>query len=241
MKRQDGYTLIELLVVTAIISVLAATALPQFYPFKTRAYDTDAKSNLRNVFQSCKGYWAVSNSLNPCVLSTVSNNEYGFIQSSTVEITIASNSNNTESDFVASASHLWSSNTFMIDYTGIVTSAVGSGAGQSAGSGTGTGAGSGMSKAEKAAAKKKAREEAKAKKKKEREEKAAAKKKAREEAKAKKKKEREEKAAAKKKAREEAKAKKKKEREEKAAAKKKAREEAKAKKKKEREERAKKK
>jgi type IV pilus assembly protein PilA len=226
MRFQDGYTLIELLVVTAIISVLAATALPQFYPFKTRAYDTDAKANLRNVFQSCKGYWALVNSLNPCVLSTVSNNEYGFVQSSTVEITIASNSNNTESDFVASASHLWSSNTYMIDFRGVVSSGS-SGAVQSAGNGVG----GGSSKVEKAAAKKKAKEEAKAKKKKEKAEKAAAKKKAKEEAKAKKKKEKAEKAAAKKKAKEEAKAKKKKEKAEKAAAKKKAKEEAKAKKK----------
>ena len=144
MKHQNGYTLIEVLIVTAIISVLAATALPQFYPFKTRAYDTDAKSNLHNVFQSCKGYWVLNNSINPCVLSTVSNNEYGFVQSSVVEVTIESNSNNTESDFVASASHIWSSNIFMIDYRGVITSASTSGGGSGGGQNAGNNANDGI-------------------------------------------------------------------------------------------------
>ena len=136
MRFQAGYTLIELLVVTAIISVLAATVIPQFYPFKTRAYDTDAKANLHNIFHSCKGYWALTNGINPCALSTVSNNEYGFVQSSAVEITIG-NGTNTESDFVASASHIWSSNVYAIDYRGAITNSSGSGGAQSAGVGGG--------------------------------------------------------------------------------------------------------
>jgi prepilin-type N-terminal cleavage/methylation domain-containing protein len=105
LKLQDGHTLIELLIVTAIISVLAA-ALPQFYPFKTRAYDADVKANLHNVFLSCKGYWTFTSSINPCVLGTVSGNEYGF---------------------VASASHIGSSNVYVIDYRGAITSTSGGG------------------------------------------------------------------------------------------------------------------
>jgi prepilin-type N-terminal cleavage/methylation domain-containing protein len=144
MRHQNGYTLIELLIVTAIIGILAATALPQFYPFKTRAYDADAKANLHNVFLSCKGYWALNNSNNPCVLSTVLNNEYGFIQSAAVEVTLGSG-NNTESNFFASASHVWSSNVYVIDYRGDITSsASGSGGSGSGGSGSG-GSGSGGS------------------------------------------------------------------------------------------------
>lgn len=138
MKHQQGYTLIELLIVIAIVSVLAAAALPQFYPFKTRAYDADAKSNLHNVYISCKGYWTFTSSNSPCLLSTVSNNEYGFNKSAAVEVTIESNLNNTEYDFYATSSHIWSSNIFVIDYRGVVTNG-GGGGGNNANAGDGGG------------------------------------------------------------------------------------------------------
>jgi len=142
MKNQNGYTLIELLIVTAIISILAATALPQFYPFKTRAYDADAKAHLHNVFLSCKGYWTFTSSNNPCVLSIVSSSEYGFVQSAAVEVTLGSG-NNDESNFFASSSHLWSSNVYVINYRGVITlSGSGSGGSGSGGSGGSSGGGS---------------------------------------------------------------------------------------------------
>ncbi len=123
MKLQDGFTLIELLIAMTITSVLVAVALPQFSPYKARAYDTAAQSNLRSVFQACKGYWTFNSSDNPCLLTTVSHNEYGFIPSADVEVTIESNANNTENDFYATASHSSSSNIFEIDYRGVISNA----------------------------------------------------------------------------------------------------------------------
>jgi len=143
MNNKKGFTLIELLIVTAIISILAAVAIPQFYPFKTRAYDADAQSNLRNVFHACKGFWTFNSSNSPCVLATVADNEYGFNQSAAVEVTIESNANNTESDFFATASHNWSSNIFVIDFRGVISNTIGGGGGGNNGGNNGNAGGGG--------------------------------------------------------------------------------------------------
>ena len=120
LNNQKGFTLIELLVALIIIAILASVAISQFSQFKNRANDTATQASLRSVFTACKDYWSVNSSNNPCLLTTVSNTEHGFIPSATVEVTIDSNANNTEYDFVATASHISSLNAFVIDFTGVV-------------------------------------------------------------------------------------------------------------------------
>jgi len=87
-RNEKGFTLIELLIVIAIIGILAAIAIPQFSLYKQRAYESDAKANLHNLFLACKAYWADQTSGDPCSVNTAIVS-YGYFQSQDVEVVVA--------------------------------------------------------------------------------------------------------------------------------------------------------
>ncbi|PIQ97133.1 MAG: pilus assembly protein [Nitrospinae bacterium CG11_big_fil_rev_8_21_14_0_20_56_8] len=118
LRREKGFTLIELLIVIAIIGILAAIAVPQFSQYKKRGYDTDAKSNLHNLYLACKAYWADNGAMNPCQVSVATQASYGFVQGSSVSLTPAGLF---EDNFGAQAKHGSSSNTFDIDSSGNIS------------------------------------------------------------------------------------------------------------------------
>jgi type IV pilus assembly protein PilA len=58
VRKSIGFSLIELLLVAAIIGLLAAIAIPQFIAYRTRAIDTQMKSDLKNAAMAMESYFA---------------------------------------------------------------------------------------------------------------------------------------------------------------------------------------
>ena len=63
--RQAGLTLLELLVVIAIVSILASIAIMQYQQYRVQAFDTAAKTDLRNAMAALEKYFLENDQFPP--------------------------------------------------------------------------------------------------------------------------------------------------------------------------------
>lgn len=89
LRAEEGFTLIELLVVIAIIGILAAIAIPQFAAYRRRGYDSDIKSNVKNLSTAQEAYFVDKNTYTGGAGNISAFTSRGFKQSSNVAVTAA--------------------------------------------------------------------------------------------------------------------------------------------------------
>ncbi len=101
--NQVGFTLIELLVVVAIIGMLAAIAMPNFWAYRSRGFESQVTSDLRNAATANEAWFA---NTNPSVYMPagvfITGTPPGFSATAGVTVTAAAP---TATTFVLTATH----------------------------------------------------------------------------------------------------------------------------------------
>ena len=65
-RSENGFTFMELLAVILVIGVLAAIAIPTFLSHRNKGFDSDAKSNVRNLVTHVESCFAQERNYRDC-------------------------------------------------------------------------------------------------------------------------------------------------------------------------------
>ncbi len=60
-RAPNGFTLVELMIVVAIIGILAAIAIPNYFVYQTKAKQTEASTSLKSVFTAEVSFFGEAN------------------------------------------------------------------------------------------------------------------------------------------------------------------------------------
>ena len=75
VRKEVGFTLIELLVAIGILSILVAIAIFHYQSYRVRAYDTSARSDLKNAMIALENYY-LDNAIYPANYSDLLTNGF---------------------------------------------------------------------------------------------------------------------------------------------------------------------
>ena len=100
--------------ISFILGMFVIVGFPGFNQYALRAMNSQAKSDLHNLYQSCGKYWETNGKNQICSKETVANPQYGFVQSDHILI----KGQGTSKNFKAAAEHSHTRIKYTIDSQG---------------------------------------------------------------------------------------------------------------------------